>query len=381
MKQFVCILFIGSWYVAAQEGQDAVIAELKAALVSDNASQVHALEQKLLGGAASLNTLLTAGLLFAQQEKMPDAAAIFERCSEQFPSSFEAKYNLALARIALAQYRSASDTLKTISPVNADENASVEYLTGKIFLNTNRLKEAQERLSAAYAQRPTEENYALDLALVYIRSGAYVEAIRVLEPSFIAHPASEELALELALSDVLAGNYSKGIAICRKLEEGDAPLGVPRLIAAFAYCEQKNFRSCEAEASAGLASAHANPYLYYLRARAGWDSGSTDRTRMLEDVSAAIRRMPTCHACLLLRSRMFEAAGDTALAIGDIRKALESDKQNASDWYRLSVLLRKEGRLEEASAALSHYRSIHDDGSNVEVESFRKQFIETMNDH
>ena len=389
MKPWICILCVWSLCAAAQEHVDAVVAELNAALASNHIAEARALEQKLLAGPASLSTLLAAGVLFAQQEKMPDASAIFERCSEQFPSSFEAKYNLALARIALTQYPSALETLNSIAPVTADEKASVLYLTGKIFLNTNHLKEAQEKLASAYAQRPQEENYALDLALLYIRSAAYVQAIRVLEPSIAAHPASEDLALELALSRVLAGRYSDGIALCRKLQEQDPALGIPQLIAAFGYCAQKNFDACKAEASAGLASRNPNPYLYYLRARAGWDSGSpehsTEHRRMLEDVSTAIRQMAACRACLLLRSRMFEASGDNGSAIADVKTALEGDTQDASDWYRLAELYRKEGRTEEASTALRQYRTIHDNrhdnGSNQEVESFRKQFLNTLGDH
>jgi predicted Zn-dependent protease len=102
---------------------------------------------------------------------------------------------------------------------------------------------------------------------------------------------------------------------------------------------------------------------------------------MLEDVSTAIRQMPTCSACLLLRSRMFEAAGDNDSAIADIRKVLEGDTVNGADWYRLSMLYSKEGRRKEASAALQHYRSIHENGSNQEAESFRKQFLETTGGH
>ena len=224
MKQFLCVLCIWSSSVAAQESGDAVIAELKTALATNNAAEARALEQKLLVGPASFTALLAAGFLLAQQEKMPEAAALFERCSEQFPGSFEAKYNLALARIALTQYPSALDTLNSIAPVSADEKAAVQYLTGKIFLNTNHLKEAQEKLASAYAQRPKDENYALDLALLYIQSAAYVEAIRVLEPALAVHPASEELALELALSHVLAGDYAEGVALCRKFQERDASI-------------------------------------------------------------------------------------------------------------------------------------------------------------
>jgi predicted Zn-dependent protease len=169
-----------------------VVTQLNNALASDNNAEARALEQKLLSRPASLSTLMAVGLTLAQHDKMPEAAAIFERCSREYPASFEAKYNLVLARIALTQYPNALEALNSIVPANAEQKASVEYLTGKIFLATNHLKEAQKSLASAYAQRPREENYALDLALLYIRSAAYVQAIDVLRPSLAAHPESED---------------------------------------------------------------------------------------------------------------------------------------------------------------------------------------------
>jgi tetratricopeptide (TPR) repeat protein len=148
------------------------------------------------------------------------------------------------------------------------------------------------------------------------------------------------------------------------------------LIAAFAYCTDKNYSACEKEASEGLDAPHPNPYLYYLRARAAWDSGSSDHSRMLADVSAAIQQMPGCEVCLLLRSRILEASQNDDLAIADLKKAVESDGQDASAWYRLAILYRKDKMPVDESDALRHYRSIHEDRSNQEVESFRKQFLD-----
>jgi predicted Zn-dependent protease len=326
----------------------------------------------------SLDQLMAAGIALAQQEKMAEAAAVFERCAKLYPASFEAKYNLALAHVALNQYPAAFDTLNSVSPATADEKAAVHYLTGKIFLNTNHLKEAQQNLASAYAQRPGEENYALELALLYIRSAAYITAIDVLQPSLTVHPQSEELKLELALSDVLAGRYAEGLSLCRELQKQDPALSVSSLIAAFSYCAQSNYQACESEASSALASAHPNPYLYYLRARARWDASAVPD---LQDVSAAIQKMPACDVCLLLRGRMFEAAHDNRSAIADLKQAIEVDGQSAAAWYQLSVLYRKAGQPKQASDALKHYRSLHDNGSTQEAESFRNQFLDTMGDH
>jgi predicted Zn-dependent protease len=376
MKRLLWSFCVWSVLLWAQDSSDDLTAKLTNALKSGNSAEVRALEEKLLSAQTSMSSLLAAGVLLAQYENMPDAAAMFERCSRQYPASFEAKYNLALARIALTQYQGALDALNSITPVTADEKPAVEYLTGKVFLATKHLKEAQRSLASAYAQRPQEENYALDLGLLYIRSSAYVQAIEVLRPSLTLHPKSQDLALELALSNALAGRYSESIEICRELQRNDPTSSIPRLIAAFSYCTEKSYKNCEKEASDGLAGPHPNPYFHYLRARAGWDSGSIDHAQMLQDVTAAIQQMPECDVCLLLRSRMYEASHEDGLAIADLQKAVERDNQDASAWYRLSILYRKQQRPMEASDALRRYRSIHDNGANQEVENFRKQFLD-----
>jgi tetratricopeptide (TPR) repeat protein len=174
----------------------------------------------------------------------------------------------------------------------------------------------------------------------------------------------------------LAGHYSDGLSICKKLEQQDPALSLPRLIAAFSYCAQRDYKACEDESSTGLASPHPHPYLYYLRARALWDSGATGDARILDDISNAVQQMPKCSVCFLLRSRLFEASNDNLSAIADLKKAAEGDAQPASAWYRLSMLYRKTGQPAEASDALRHYRSLHDEGLSQEIESFRRQFLD-----
>ena len=362
--------------VPGQETSDAAIAQLNGVLASGNEAELKSLEQRLMSAPASMSTLLAVGVVLAQHEKFADAATVFDFCSRRFPESFEAKYNLALARVGLTEYSDAFSALNSITPKTGNQRAAVEYLSGKVFLATNHLKEAQKSLADAYAQQPAEENYALDLSLLYIRSAAYVKAIEVLQSSLAIHPKSGDLALELALADVLAGRFAEGIALCRTLQEQDVSSSTTRLIAAFAYCAEKNYKASETEATAGLRLAQPNPYLYYLRARAVWDSGVSNGREVMDDLSRAIQQMPSCGVCLMLRSRVFEALNEDDSAIADLKKALDSNSNQAAAWYRLSVLYRKAGLPQKASDALQHFRSMRGDGSDEEVENFRKLFLD-----
>jgi tetratricopeptide (TPR) repeat protein len=358
---------------------DSVLADLDAALASKDTQQVRSIEQRLLSGNESADTLLSAGALLARHDLLADAAAVFQQCAQQFPALFEAKYNLALTRIGLDDYPAAERILHTMSPGSAPETSAVQYLQGKIYSATGRVQEARLNLENAYRSNPGDENYALDLALLYIRSSAYVPAIQVLQPSLALHPESEDLALELALSDALAGKQADSLAVCHKLTERNPGLSTPRVIAAFANCAAASYQACEAEAAAGLALPHPDSYLYYLHAEALWNSGGSELSKILSELGVAIDKMPACGVCYLLRSRAREAANDDRAAISDLKAALGQEAQSAQAWYRLSVLYRKAGSLSEADDALRHYRAVRDRQASEEIESFRKQLVGSLN--
>lgn len=357
-------------------GADTPLDELTRALSTNDRKAVKTAEERLLGGSASLDELLKAGMLLAQHEMLSDGAVIFKKCSELYPQSFEAKYNLALAQIGLNDYASAERALQGMPSVSARETAAVAYLWGKVFSASGRPQQARQSFEKAYRGNPNDENYALDLALVYIQSSAYVLAINVLRTARRSHPESTELALELALSEALSGQSDAAIALCREMSERDSSLATARLIAAFAQCFAGNYPACEAEASAGLSLAHANPYLYYLHAEALWNERANDNGRILNDLHTAIGKMPQCGVCLLLRSRVLEAAHNNNAAMADIRAALAADPRQAQAWYLLAMLYRKSGQGAAAAGALEQYRALQNAQTNDEIESFRKQFID-----
>jgi tetratricopeptide (TPR) repeat protein len=350
--------------------------ELVRALSANDTQAIHTAEARLLARSESIDVLLTAGALLAQHDMLADAAALFKTCAKRFPNSFEAKYNLALAQIGLSEYRPAAATLQAMSPDSLRETAAIEYLRGKVYSATGRKSQARQSFENAYRANPADENYALDLALLYIQSSAYLPAIHVLQGARATHPESSDLALELALSQALSGQSAAAISVCQEMIKRDPSQPTPRLIAAFAHCFAENYQACESEAATGLSLAGANPYLYYLHAEALWNSHSTDNRKILEELNTAIGKMPQCGVCLLLRSKVLDAAQHDGAAIADLRTALALDPQLAQAWYLLSMLYRKTAQTAEASAAIQRYRALHDAQQDSEIESFRKQFMD-----
>jgi len=373
VRYLVTILF---WCVLNAANSDPALAGLAAALSSHEIDQVYLWEQRLLSGNSSADILLSAGALLGQHDMLRDAATMFEKCSDRFPALFEAKYNLALARIGLNDYLAAQKVIRSASPSSVRESAAIEYLRGKIYSATGYRAEARQSLERAYRSNPDNENYALDLALLYIQSSAYVPAIQMLQPSLASHPESEELAIELALSDALAGRQAEALAVCRQLLNRNSQLPTPRLIAAFTYCVAADYGHCETESSLGLSLPAANPYLHYLYAEALWNLNPTATARPLAELDAALKAMRYCRACLLLRSRVFEAMKDYGAAVTDIRTVLQQDSKSAEAWYRLATLCRRVDDARGAADAVNHYRALNEKHTSQEVESFREQFLD-----
>ncbi len=363
------------WCGSAAAQGDAGLRQLQAAIQANSAERVRASTERLLAGAGNEQDLLRAGAMLAGSDRLRDAARVFEECARRFPASFEAKYNLALARIGLNDVEAARKTVASMTPAGARETAARDYLEGKLYEAAGRAQEARTSLERAYRGNPGEENYALDLGLLYIRSSEYVPAIGVLEASLKRHPASDELALELALAEALAGRQADAAAVCRKLIAQDPELGTARVIEAFSGCMRADYVACRAAAEAGLGRPHPNPYLHYLYAEAMWNSDSGERTKVLDELGAAVEAMPGCTACLLLRSKVLEQGHQDGAAIADLTNAVAADGQLAPAWYRLSVLYRKTGRSAEAEEAIRRYRALEQSQVNGEIESFRRQLL------
>jgi predicted Zn-dependent protease len=369
----ISVVLLGT--VAAGFESSNLLVELQQALTKGDQQRVHSIETEVLSSKPDLDTLLTAGGLLGEHNFLQDSATVFERCVQQFPASFEAHYNLALARIALNQNREAWNALHSATPSSKAQKAALQYLEGKIEQATGHLKEAQENFEGAYQASPEQENYALDLALLYIRTAAYVPAIDVLHAAGAHHPDSPEIMLELAVANALAGRKSEALALCRKLERAGSGDSTPQLIAAFAECMSNDYRACANEAEAGLRASHPHPYLYYLHAEALWNIDSADRSAVLSDLNSAVTKLPACAVCLQLRGKLFESMHNDKAAIDDLRAVVAHDPQSAQAWYRLSILYKKAGQNREATEALRHYRAAHEEKTNQELESFRSQFM------
>jgi len=173
--------------------------DLDRALADGQIEQVRqAVEAMLARPHVELDVLLETGAKLADRELFELAQAVFARSVNDYPRSFEARYNLALADFALRRFSEAQTTLDGAQELSKEQKLSRDYLGGKLYDALGQTDLAEKSFLAAFHGAPQQENYALDLGLHYLRRHLYAKALETLKAAATYHPDSIYLELGLA---------------------------------------------------------------------------------------------------------------------------------------------------------------------------------------
>lgn len=338
-----------------------------------------ALAELLAEPHIELDVLLETGVKLAEREYYGPASDVFGRAVRNYPQSFEARYNLALADFALHKFIEAQMALEGLEHVSKDQQLAREYLRGKIYFAIGQNDKAERGLAAAFAGAPQQENYALDLGLFYLHRQLYAKAVATLDTGVKHHPDSIYLTLGLALAQLFGDDPPRAIATCRKALSMDPGFGPARLLLVVAFYMNGENENCVKETSAAISKPAAPPYLYYLHAASLLKLNSKDYMTMLRDLETAIRSIPGCAFCYFEESKVHQEMGQDEAAITDLEALVDRiDPEFAQGWYRLSNLYQHAGRSDDAARALARFRAIKTAQTDRDTEYLRKLFLSAL---
>lgn len=338
---------------------------------SDQARE--ALAELLKRPHIELDGLLVCGAKLAEAEQFEPARDAFARAVEDYPRSFEARYNLALADIALQRFEEARIALEAPLELSKDQQLAREYLRGKVHEATGEIALAERCFTAAFSGVPQQENYALDLGLFHLRHRNYAKARETLAAALKFNPESVYLLLGMGLVEYL-DNDPRGAATTSSRILAIEPHFAPaELLLAMAHYTSGENEKCLKESAAIMNSPGAPPFLHYLHAASLLRTGSKEYGLMLADLDAASHAMPDCSFCYLALSRVHQAMGNEPAAIADLETLVgRIDKEFPDGWYRLAHLYQHAGRTTDAAGALKKFESIKAAQSNSEGEYLGK---------
>jgi tetratricopeptide (TPR) repeat protein len=300
---FVATLHVSSPFCAQAAPQSAVslaqqISGSLAAGANQQASRIP--DQLLTRPTLDPDLLLRTGMDFADHGMYPEASRAFARCAHDRPQDFEAHYNLALADLAQAELPEALSTIEQAPHRSPTEDAARLYLRGKVEAALAQNDSAERDLSAAFAKRPGEENYALDLGVLYLRGGSYARAEAVFARGVRRHATSAYLLLGQVLAQFLRGRTTDSLATCRLLLNLQPDFSSAQLLLSFSLYLDGKLDEAQKLAAAGLGRPHQDPFLYYLDAAILMKRGIRRTTRASSGNSTPPRRRFRPAACVTL---------------------------------------------------------------------------------
>jgi tetratricopeptide (TPR) repeat protein len=379
-----CIAVLATWIGLPGAGQQqtnpALATAVDRAMAAGQTEQTQrALAEMLARPHVELEVLLETGTKLAERENYTSAVEVFARCAKDYPRSFAAHYNLALAEFALRRFTEAQAALESLDPLPKQQQLARVYLRGKIQDALGQHDLAEHSLTVAFKGAPQEENYALDLGLFYLRQKLYAKAVSTLEIATTYHPKSVYVTLGLALAQVFGDDPPKAVATCRKILTMDPNFSAARLLLVVAFYVNGEYENCASETAAAIGHPGAPPYLYYLHAASMLKMNSKDYAAMVHDLDTANRNISGCAFCYFTLSKVHQEMGDEAAAIKDLELlAGRIDPEFAQGWYRLGNLYQHAGRHDDAEQALARFRAIKSVQTDRETDYLRKVFLSAV---
>jgi tetratricopeptide (TPR) repeat protein len=324
------------------------------------------------------DVLLRTGIAFAQKGQFGEAARAFSRCVQDYPALFEGHYNLALAELAQDHFSQAFAAIDQ-APAQSDEAFTARnYLRGKIEASMGRTKAAVQDLSAAFEKDPGQENYALDLGLVYLQTHAYPDSERVFAQGSTLNPQSTYLLLGLALAQFLGGRTSQSMDSARRVLAVDPAFSPARLLLGFTLYFDGKFAEARDVASAGLKLPDPDPYLYYLEAVTLFKQHGPEHAQILRDLAAAEKSIPDCALCYVASGKVHEEQNELPDALSDLQKSVQLAPDLSEGWYHLAQVESRLGNAAEAARARERFQGMKVGADEHEKEMMRGVLLQSL---
>jgi tetratricopeptide (TPR) repeat protein len=241
------------------------------------------------------------GKIYRDRKQSPLAAAHLVAAVQSEPGSEEAQ--LTLAEVMTAQ----------------GDRASALYQRGFLYLETGRPHLALAELRRMLAVAPERVDGALLMSLAYIQIERMDLAAAVAQRSLARHPNDPRLLARLGMLLVLGGNSAPAKKLCETWLKADPNAAEPyRILCRIARDEQRLPEALQA-GEQGLARDPQNAAVCY-------------------ELSKVLSALPSPEN----RHRALDLA----------RRAAYRNPREADHWHQLGVLLRGDGRLDEAADAL-----------------------------
>jgi tetratricopeptide (TPR) repeat protein len=330
---------------------------------SETAKLLEALDRQ--PSAEGFNAL---GALFAQKEQFPCAVESFKLALRDNPSSWETRYNLALALISLQDFRPAADELQAVIKQKPDFFAAHNAL-GLAFQSLGELDAAAEELQRALKINPRFVYAASNLAQIYHAQKKYTAEIHYLRQGLAQGPPEDlaySMQLALGIAYESSGNTDAALEELRKLVAAYPQSAEAHFNLATLYARHVRFKEARPEFEACLRLDPANNAARLSLAKALTEIG--DNALAVPVLQEYIRRVPGDYEGSYVLGEVYRKLGEFDKAVAQLQTAAQLAPENYEVQHKLGLALTSSKRLDEAIAHLEKARKLNPQAPEIPYE-------------
>ncbi len=279
--------------------------------------RVHALPARWAPGQ-TVDTEYQSGLALLREGKIREAVEVFKRVVQRRPDFVDGHYALGVALSHLGE----------------------EYFP-----------QAVDQFLDVLRRRPKDIDARVDLSSILAREGDAAAAAAQLEQAIKLSPANADLYILLGKTQLDFEEYSQAVESFRKAAELNPKLSAAHYGLGLSAMKEHNHAHAAEEFRAALSLNPKDPYSFMQLGKIDLEAG--DLTSAEKNFHKAVRLNPDLAAAYAELGKLYERAKDTQKAEAAYRQALRLQPDLTEASYGLALLLKSEGKDDEASTLLA----------------------------
>jgi tetratricopeptide (TPR) repeat protein len=308
------------------------------------------------------------GALFGKREQLPCAVESFRQGLHLDPSSWETRYNLALALVSRQEYKPAVEELHAVVQRKPDFFEGRNAL-GLALQNLGEFDAAADEFKTALKLNPDSAYAASNLAQVYHAQRKYTAEIYYLRQS-LDHgpPADLAYSMRLALGIAYENDKNTDLAIeeLRKLVADYPQSAEAHYNLATVYAKHVRFKEARPEFEACLRFDPGNDTARLSLAKALAEIGENTSSLLL--LNEYIRRVPKDYEGHFVLGEAYRRLGQLDEATAQLRVAAQLNPDNYEVQQKLGMVLMHSKHLDEAISHLEAARKLNPQAPEIPYE-------------
>jgi len=297
-----------------------------------------------------------SGWLYGRARNFTAALEAFNAVPGNVPDLVTHKYAIALSEFELADYRAASDVLKTLQS-QAEFDTKCANLLAVSYSKLALYRDAYLVLAQDIRNHPDDLPAYLNMVTVCAEGGNIAKAAEVASEASRVFPQSQEVFVVRGAANMLLGHATEAGEDFSTAARIAPQAAEPRFFLALTQYKLGKYADAVNVLQSAIRDGIADPDVHYLMAECLLKLNPADTQKAIGQLNRAIELNANSVSARTLRGRLFLETGQPKAAVADLQLANRLDATSRSAAYNLARAYRAEGRTADAESLFKRLRS------------------------